>query len=137
MRKLFKVLLWIVGIVVVLLIILLGIGAYLGSGEGLEEAQKEGVSFAASASKEDCLAETAIRLAQCDTTLCMEPLNFGGVCVINAQGGQEEFCADKPKNEKEYSMGSWQQHCSVNNLSKHKCEMVFKTFSAYCSGEFN
>lgn len=137
MKKLFKVILWGVGIVVVLFIILIGVGVYLASDNSLKEAQKEGVGFASNASKEDCLAETAIKLARCESALCLDSLNFGGMCLVYAKGNQQEFCADKPTSDAEYSIGSWQTHCTVNSLSKHNCEMLYKTFSAYCRGEFD
>jgi hypothetical protein len=138
MKKLIKIALWVIGIILGIIIILMGIGAYIGfsSKDAMNAAQQEGIAFAKTTDKEGCLSETALRISKCEG-ICMEPMNFGALCLMNASGDQEAFCSDKPTDDAEYTKGAWQKHCAENNLSKHKCELFFKTFSAYCRGEFN
>jgi hypothetical protein len=138
MKKLVKIALWIGGIIITILIILISAAAYIGfsSRDKLFTAQQEGIAFAKTTDKEGCLSETALRLSGCEG-MCMEAMNFGALCLMNASGDQQAFCSDKPSTDSEYSQGSWQQHCAAKNLSKHGCELFFKTFSAYCRGEFN
>ena len=138
MKKLIKIVLWIIGIIVVIILILMGIGAYIGvsSKDASLDAQQQGIAFAKTTDKEGCLTETALRISKCEG-MCIEAMNFGALCLMNAGDDQDAFCSDKPTSDSDYNKGTWQQHCAANNLSKHKCELFFKTFSAYCRGEFN
>jgi hypothetical protein len=136
MKKIIKVVLWICGIVGLIFIGLIGWGVYIASDENLAVSHQEALNFAESHTKEECLGELTKRLSQCDSGMCLKELNFGPGCLVNADGSKEQFCIDKPTSDENYSEGTWFNHCSVNKLDKHKCEMVYKVFSAYCRNEY-
>ena len=102
----------------------------------IASGEKQGREFAKSTDKEGCLVEASRRLSKCEG-MCLEQGVFLGSCLVNTSGDKEVFCSDKPTDDSDYSKGTWRQHCSNNSLSKLQCELFFKSFTAYCRGEFD
>lgn len=128
----------IVGISVVAFIIVLIAGGYYlfkQLGEFFEETYIEAAEFAKDASKDDCLEKHVEDYKACDGFACYgKTTTFGVMCLLEAQGDLEEFCADKPKSESEVKESDWNQSfCKPRGLNDDDCVYVYKTIEAVCA----
>jgi hypothetical protein len=128
----------IVGISVAAFFIILFAGGYYlfgKMGEFFEDTYIEAAEFAKDATKDDCLEKHVEDYKACDGFACYgKATTFGVMCLIEAEGDLEQFCADKPKSEAEVTGSDWNQSfCKPRGLNDNDCVNVYRIVEAVCA----
>ena len=127
-----KILLGVLAGIAVLIGVLVAAGLWLGkSAEGMvDDARK----FAANTTKQGCVTEMAARLKACDGMRCTVSIPiWGGICLEDAKGSKEEFCASVPNMKDENAFSRWQgTFCAEYGLDQQKCLMAGTIVAGHC-----
>jgi hypothetical protein len=128
----------IVGLSVVAFIIVLVVGGYYlvsQMGAFFEETFNEVSEYAKNATKDDCLDRYVEDYKACDGITCFgKTATFGVICLMEAEGDMEEFCADKPKSETEVKDSDWNRDfCKPRGLNDLDCVNVYRIVETVCA----
>lgn len=121
-----KVFLWVVGIIALLIGLLVGAGVYIGYKglEGLEEAS----TFAETATKTECMEESARRTSECKGGACVSSeFLFGLRCLRIADGPYDNLCE---KNRPSKQLGS--NFCANYDNNKNCAEVSRQVLTEFC-----
>jgi hypothetical protein len=125
-----------ISIAAFLVVIIIG-GIYLVGemSEYFEETYTEAVEYAKDATKDECLEKYVADYKSCDGITCFsKTATFGVMCMMEAQGDVEEFCADKPRSESEVKEGDWnREFCKPRGLDDQDCTNIYSVVAVVCS----
>jgi hypothetical protein len=112
-------------------------GVYLVGkmGEYFEETYTQASEYAKDATKDECLDKYVEDYKSCDGIACFSTTaTFGAICMMEAQGDMEEFCADKPRSESEVKGGDWnREFCKPRGLNDQDCVNVYSIVATVCT----
>jgi hypothetical protein len=124
-------------VAVIVVLVIIGYYAVVQMGEFFEETYLEAAEYAENASKDQCLEKYVEDYKACDGVTCFgKTTTFGVMCLMQAEGDVEEFCADKPKSESEVKGSEWNEnYCKPRGLDDLDCVNVYKVVETVCTTE--